>query len=265
MIYLKTKEEIELLRQSNLVVSKTLGYIASLLKVGVKTSFLDSEAEKFIRDHKGVPAFKGYRGFPSSLCISVNDAVVHGIPSGYVLKDTDIVSIDCGVGLNGFVGDCAYTFAFKNVPSDVIELLRITNRSLYIGIEKAVVGCRVGDIGYAIQDFVERKNPYGIVRELVGHGVGRSLHEEPDVPNFGLRGRGIALKEGMVLAIEPMATLGGRYVKQDADGWSILTRDGKSSAHFEHSVAVGKDRADILSTHDFIIQSIKNNSEVVEI
>jgi len=245
MIYYKTNEEIELMRESNLLVSRTLAYVAENLKVGKSGKSIDKAAEEFIRDHGGIPGFKGYRGFPASLCMSLNDAVVHGIPSDKFFTDKDVVSVDCGVILNGFYGDAAFSFAFKNVGLGVENLLRVTRESLYKGIE-AVDG-------------------YGIVRELVGHGVGRSLHEDPEVPNFGMKGKGTLLKEGIVIAIEPMVNMGGKAVKQLNDGWTILTRDGKPSAHFEHSVAVRKDGADILSNHSFIDDSVKKNEEIIDI
>ncbi len=265
MIYYKTDEEIELMRESNLLVSKTLAHVAGLLKVGISSKNVDKEAEDFIRSHGGVPGFKGYRGFPATLCMSVNDAVVHGIPSATVYTDVDVVSIDCGVILNGFYGDAAFTFAFKNAGENIEKLLRVTRESLNRGISMAVVGNRVGDISHAIQHFCERVNGYGIVRELVGHGVGRNLHEDPEVPNFGLKGKGPMLKDGMVIAIEPMVNMGNRGVKQKNDGWTIVTRDGKPSAHFEHSVAIRKNGPDILSNHSIIDVAVKNNSEIIDI
>lgn len=265
MVYYKTNEEIELMRQSNILVSKTLAHVAKLLKVGVTSKMIDSEAEKFIRDHGGIPGFKGYRGFPSTLCMSLNDAVVHGIPHDRPFKDTDIVSIDCGVLMNGFYGDAAFTFAFSNVAEDTTKLLKVTYESLYVGIGMAQVGNRIGDISYAIQSYCEKVNGYGVVRELVGHGVGRNLHESPDVPNFGMKGRGLVLKEGLVIAIEPMINMGMRHVKQLNDGWTIVTKDGLPSAHFEHSIVIKKDGPDILSNHEFLIEEIKNNKELVNI
>jgi len=265
MIYYKTNEEIELMRESNLLVSKTLAYIAGLLKVGENGKNIDKKAEIFIRDHGGIPAFKGYRGFPSTLCMSLNDAVVHGIPTDRAFRETDSVSIDCGVLLNGFYGDAAFSFAFREVKEDVRTLLRVTRESLLKGIEAARPGNRVGDISYAIQHYCEKQHGYGVVRELVGHGVGKSLHEDPEVPNFGLKGKGPLLKEGMVLAIEPMVNLGNKAVKQMDDGWTILTRDGKASAHFEHSVAVKTDGPDILSDHSFVDEAVKKNEELVNI
>jgi methionyl aminopeptidase len=265
MIYYKTDEEIELMRESNLLVSKTLAHVAGLLKVGVSSKSVDKEAEDFIRSNGGIPGFKGYRGFPSTLCMSINDAVVHGIPNETVYKDIDVVSIDCGVILNGFYGDAAFTFAFKNAGEKVERLLKVTRESLDKGIAMAHVGNRVGDISHAIQHFCERVHGYGIVRELVGHGVGKNLHEDPEVPNFGLKGKGPMLKDGMVIAIEPMVNMGHRGVKQKNDGWTIVTRDGKPSAHFEHSVAIRKNGPDILSNHSFIDIAVKNNSEILDI
>ncbi|MBK7634502.1 MAG: type I methionyl aminopeptidase [Saprospiraceae bacterium] len=265
MIYYKTNEEIELMRQSNLLVSKTLAHIAEILKVGKNSKQIDKSAEEFIKDHGGKPGFKGYRGFPATLCMSINDAVVHGIPSDRVFTETDIVSIDCGVVLNGFYGDAAFTFAFKNITPEVRRLLKVTRESLYKGISAAVIGNRVGDISFHIQHYCEKIHGYSIVRELVGHGVGRNLHEDPEVPNFGQRGKGPILKDGLVLAIEPMVNLGVRGVKQLNDGWTILTKDGKPSAHYEHSVAIRKDGPDILSDHSYIDESIKKNDEIVDI
>lgn len=265
MIYYKTAEEIELIRESALLVSKTLANIAANLKVGLSAKKIDKEAETFIRDHGGVPAFKGYRGFPATLCMSFNDAVVHGIPTDQEFSTKDIISVDCGVVLNGFYGDSAFTFAFPEVSEEVIKLMQVTRESLKLGIEAAVVGNRIGDISHAVQNYCEKEHGYGIVRELVGHGVGRSLHEEPEVPNFGQKGRGPLLKDGLVIAIEPMVNLGSRNVKQMDDGWTILTRDGKPSAHFEHTIAVRKSGPDILSNHDIIDFEIKNNVEIMDI
>ncbi|TNE66575.1 MAG: type I methionyl aminopeptidase [Bacteroidetes bacterium] len=261
----KTDEEIELIREANLIVSKTLAHVASILKPGITGLDIDKAAEEFIRDHGGRPAFKGYHGFPASLCVSYNDIVVHGIPSNREFQDTDIVSVDCGVELNGYYGDAAYTFAFQEVEEPVMELLRVTYAALYKGIEQAVAGKRIGDISFAIQQYCEREHPYGIVRELVGHGVGRSLHEDPEVPNYGKRGKGPLMQSGLVIAIEPMVNLGVKEVYQDNDGWTIHTRDRKPSAHYEHSVAVRKDKADILSTHEFLLNEIKNNPAVKEV
>jgi len=261
----KTDAEIEKMRASNLVVSKTLAYVASLLKPGITGESVDKAAEEFICDHNGRPAFKGYNGFPFSLCMSPNDVVVHGFPSKREFLETDIVSIDCGVELDGFFGDSAYTFAFMQVEETVMELLRVTNTSLYKGIEQAVAGKRLEDISFAIQNYTERENGYGVVRELVGHGIGRSLHEDPEVPNYGRRGKGILMHEGLVLAIEPMINMGRKEVFQANDGWTIITRDRKPSAHYEHSVAIRKNKADILSDHTYLNEAIKNNPSLKEI
>ncbi|MEM7101515.1 MAG: type I methionyl aminopeptidase [Bacteroidota bacterium] len=264
-VFYKTDEEIELMRESNLLVAKTLGLVASMIGTGVSGKKIDTAAEEFIRDHNAVPGFKGYGGFPATLCISINDQVVHGIPSDEPFKNGDVVSVDCGVKMNGFFGDCAFTFAIGDVDQATIELLEVTQESLYIGIEKAIVGARLGDISNAIQMFAEREHGYGVVRELVGHGIGRNLHEPPEVPNYGRRGQGPKLKEGLVIAIEPMVNLGTRHVRQKKDGWTIVTRDNKPSAHFEHSVAIRKNGPDILSTHEYVEASIKNNPELKEI
>jgi methionyl aminopeptidase len=258
MIYFKTDEEIEIQRESSLLVGKTLAEVARMIKPGAKTGELDRVAEEFIRDHGAEPGFKGYGGFPATLCISINDEVVHGIPGDRELKDGDIVSIDCGTLMNGFYGDSAYTFAVGEVDPGVLDLLKRTKESLYLGIEQAVVGKRVGDIGYAVQKYVESFG-YSVVRELVGHGVGRHLHESPEVPNYGRRGSGVKLKEGMCIAIEPMVNLGRKEVVQGRDGWTIRTVDGKPSAHFEHDVAVKNGKADILSTFVYIEQVLNNN------
>ncbi|MBK9256768.1 MAG: type I methionyl aminopeptidase [Saprospiraceae bacterium] len=265
MIYYKTNEEIELLRLSNLLVCKTLAYVASKLKIGISGKSIDKSAEEFIRDNGGVPGFKGYRGFPNSLCMSINDAVVHGIPTEKEFSETDMISIDCGVLMNGFYGDAAYSFAFSKVSDEIVKLMTITKESLYKGIEMAVVGNRVGDISAAIQSYCEREHGYGVVRELVGHGVGKSLHEDPEIPNFGMKGKGPVLKDGLVIAIEPMVNLGMKGVRQQKDGWTIVTRDGKVSAHYEHSVAIRKNGPDILSDHSFIENAIKNNPEIRDI
>ncbi|MGI8892015.1 MAG: type I methionyl aminopeptidase [Bacteroidia bacterium] len=247
----KTQEEVEKLRESSLLVARTLGEVAKLVKPGVTTLSLDKNAEAFIRDHGGSPAFKGYNGFPNSLCISANEQVVHGIPSTTPLKDGDIVSIDCGVLLNGFYGDCAYTFTVGEVKPEVLQLLRVTRECLYIAIENAVEGKRLGDISWSVQHHAET-NGYSVVRELVGHGIGRHLHEKPEVPNYGKRGSGMVLKAGLVLAIEPMINMGKRNVVQEKDGWTIRTADKLPSAHFEHTVAIGKEKADVLSSFEFI-------------
>lgn len=256
MISIKTDEEIELLRESNLLVGKTLGEMAKHIRPGVSTLELDRIADEFIRSHGAVPGFLGYGGFPNSLCISVNDVVVHGIPSAdCVLKEGDVVSIDCGTLKNGYYGDSAYTFEVGEVDDDVHRLLVTTKESLYKGIEMAVAGLRIGDIGHAIQSYCEAAG-FSVVRELVGHGVGRDLHEDPQVPNYGRVGQGIKLKEGMVIAIEPMINLGARHVFIEEDGWTIRTRDRKPSAHFEHTLAIRKHGVDILSSFDFVEQEL---------
>lgn len=265
MIFYKSDEEIELIRQSCLIVSKVLGHCATRIRPGITGNELDKEAEEIIRDSNAVPGFKGYNGFPNTLCISKNSAVVHGIPDDQPFEDGDIVSIDCGSYVNSFFGDAAFTFALGNVSEKTMELLDVTYTSLYKGIEKAVEGSRIGDIGFAIQEYTEREHKYGVVRELVGHGVGRSLHEAPEVPNYGKRGRGIVLKEGLVIAIEPMINLGKRYIRQADDGWTIITKDHSPSAHYEHTVAVRKGKADILSTHEFVLDGIKNNPYVRQV
>ena len=256
MIYLKTREEIELLRQSNLMVSKTHAAIVEFIKPGVNTLKLDQIAEEFIRDNGGVPGFLDYHGYPNSLCISINDQVVHGIPSDYILQDGDIVSVDCGVYMNGYHGDSAYTYGIGKITENDKKLLRVTKESLYKGIEQSVVGNRIGDIGFAVQNHAET-NGFSVVRELVGHGVGKNLHEKPEVPNYGRRGRGPKIKEGLTIAIEPMVNMGKKEIVQAEDGWTISTRDGFSSAHFEHSLAIVNGKADILSDFSIIEKEIE--------
>jgi methionyl aminopeptidase len=255
-IHYKSVEEIELIRKSSLLVSKTLAEIAKVIRPGIKTIELNKLAETFIRDNGGIPAFLNYNGFPYSLCISLNDQIVHGFPGQHVLVEGDLVSVDCGVILNKYFGDSAYTFAIGEVDEDVKKLMRVTKESLYLGIEKAVVGQRVGDIGYAVQEHAE-KNGFGVVKELVGHGVGLRLHEKPEVPNYGKRGSGIKLEEGMVIAIEPMINAGRAGVKFWEDGWTVSTVDKKPSAHYEHTVAIKKGKADILSSFDEIEEVLK--------
>ncbi len=262
MIHLKTKEEIELMRKSALLVSKTLGLMAELLEPGISSLELDKKAEEFIRDNGGVPGFLGMYDFPNTLCMSPNEQVVHGFPSKTPLKEGDIISIDCGVLMNGFYGDHAYTFAVGEVSPEVEKLLKVSKESLYLGIEECKAGNRVGDIGFAIQQHAE-KNGYGVVRELVGHGLGRDMHEAPEVPNYGKRGRGVKLKEGMVLAIEPMINLGGRTIRQLEDGWSIVTADGRYSAHFEHDVAIVDGKPDILSTFDYVEEALTKKGALI--
>ncbi|MGY6558479.1 MAG: type I methionyl aminopeptidase [Nitritalea sp.] len=251
MIHYKTSEEVQLIKDSADILGRAHGEVAKFVKAGVKTSFLDKIAEEFIRDHGAVPSFKGYSGFPSSLCISVNEVVVHGFPSEYILKDGDIISIDCGVFHQGFHSDCAYTYPVGEVSPSVLSLLKHTKESLYLGIEQAVFGNRIGDIGHAIQKYVESLG-YTVVRELVGHGLGKNLHESPEVPNYGKKGSGPSLKSGLVIAIEPMVNLGSRNIVQERDGWTIRTSDRKPSAHFEHTVAIFEDRTEILTTHKYI-------------
>jgi methionyl aminopeptidase len=248
MIYIRSNEEIEIQRKSALMVSATLTEVAKFLKPGITTLSIDQMAEAFIRDNGGVPSFKGYHGFPFTLCISVNEVVVHGFPSAYELKDGDIISVDCGVYMNGYHGDSAYTFAVGNVKPEVLQLLKVTKESLYRGVEQACDNNRVGDISFAVEHYTNKIHGYGVVRELVGHGVGKNLHEEPNVPNNGRRGDGKRIKEGMVLAIEPMINLGTREVETLKDGWTVVTRDRKASAHFEHTTAVRKGKGEPLST-----------------
>jgi len=251
MLYLKTDEEIGLLRESNMLVSRTLAEIAALIRPGITTLYLDNVAETFIRDNGGTPAFKGYGGFPGTLCTSVNDEVVHGIPSEYVLKDGDIISIDCGVILKGWYGDSAYTFAVGEIKGEIRRLLDFTKSSLEEGVKEAVAGKRIGDVSWAVQNKAE-SGGYSVVRELVGHGLGKRLHEPPEVPNYGKRGTGPKMEEGLVICIEPMINLGRKETIQMRDGWTIKTADGMPSAHFEYAVAVEKGRADVLSTFEFI-------------
>jgi len=254
MIFYKTEEEIEVIRQSATILGKAHGEIARLIKPGVTTAALDKRAEEFIKDNGGEPSFKGYNGFPYSLCISVNATVVHGMPGNYTLNDGDIISVDGGVYYKGFHSDSAYTHNVGEVSEEVQKLLTVTKESLYEGIAKAVVSNRMGDISYAVQHHAE-KNGFSVVRELVGHGVGKNLHEAPEVPNYGKRGAGIKLQEGLVIAIEPMVNLGKKGIVQEDDGWTIRTRDNKPSAHFEHTVVVRKDKAEILTTFEYIEQA----------
>jgi methionyl aminopeptidase len=259
MILIKTEEEIELMQASNELVSKTLAEVAGAIGPGVTTLSLDKIAETYIRDHKGTPGFLGYNGFPGTLCTSVNDEVVHGIPSGYELQDGDILSVDCGVKLDGYFGDSAYTFPIGEPVADWEQLMACTKDSLFKGIEKAVPGNRFGDIGQAIQQCAEDAG-YAVVREMVGHGIGKHLHEEPEVPNYGKRGSGIKLREGMTLCIEPMVNLGTRHIKQDLDGWTVRTKDQQPSAHYELAIAVTKGKAKILSTFKYIEEVLNQKS-----
>ncbi len=251
MVNLKSEEELAIIRESSLLLGKAHGEVAKQIRPGVKTAALDELAEEYIRDHGGIPSFKNYRGFPASLCISVNDVVVHGFPGSYEVKEGDVISIDCGVQLKGYHSDSAYTYPLEGVTEETRLLLERTYESLYLGIEQARAGNRIGDVAYAIQHHVEGFG-YGVVRELVGHGVGKKLHEDPEVPNFGKRGKGVKIVPGMVFAIEPMVNQGTRNVVQERDGWTIRTADKRPSAHFEHMVAVHKDRTEILTTHKYI-------------
>ena len=262
-IVLKTIEEIELMRESALIVSKTLGMLASEIKPGVSTLKLDGLAETFLRDHKAEPGFLGLYNFPNTLCMSPNSQVVHGIPSKELLKEGDIISIDCGALKNGFYGDHAYTFAVGEIDPTVERLLEVTKASLYIGIDKFREGNRIGDMAYAIQHYCEKEG-YGVVRELVGHGLGKIMHEGPEVPNYGKRGQGKKFQEGMVLAIEPMINGGTHGIKQLKDGWTILTADGKASAHFEHDVALIDGKPELISTFQYIYEAlcIKSDEEI---
>ena len=262
MIHIRSKDEIEIIRKSALMVSATLTEVAKFLKPGIKTITIDAMAEAFIRDNGGVPSFKNYHGFPYSLCISVNEVVVHGFPSDYELKDGDIISVDCGVYMNGYHGDSAYTFAIGNVKPEVLKLMSVTKESVYLGAAQARDNNRVGDISFAVENYTSKIHSYGVVRELVGHGVGKELHEDPQVPNNGRRGDGKKLKEGMVLAIEPMINLGTRDVKTLTDGWTVVTRDGKPSVHFEHTTAVRKNKGETLSSFAPIETAEQANAEL---
>jgi methionyl aminopeptidase len=263
MSLIKTSEEIELIRESAQLVSKTLGMLASEIKPGINTLYLDNLAESFIRDHKGVPGFLGLYDFPNTLCISPNSQVVHGIPNKEIIKEGEILSIDCGVLKNGYYGDHAFTFTVGEVDKEILDLLETTKQSLYVGIEQFKVGNRVGDVGYAIQNYNESKG-YGVVRELVGHGLGKEMHEKPEMPNYGKRGTGKKFQEGMVVAIEPMINMGTPNINQLNDGWTILTRDNKPSAHFEHNIAIVNGKPKLLSTFDYIYDSlgIKSDEEI---
>ena len=258
MIYLKTAEEIELLRENNLLVSATLAEVGKHVRPGVSTLELDKLAEEFIRSHGAEPGFLGYGGFPNTLCMSVNEEVVHGIPSAKrILKEGDVLSVDCGTLMKGFYGDSAYTFAVGEIAPEVADLLRVTKEALYKGVAQAKAGNRVGDVASAVQEHAERHG-YSVVRELVGHGLGCKMHEEPEVPNYVARGRGPLLKEGMVICIEPMINMGARYVVFERDGWTVRTRDRKPSAHFEFAVAVGKEGPDVLTDFGVIEQAINS-------
>lgn len=262
MVHIKTNAEVELIRESSLLVSATLSQVAAFLKPGITTLAVDQLVESYIRDNGAIPSFLNYHGFPFSACISVNDAVVHGFPGNHVLKAGDVVSVDVGVYKNGFHGDSAYTFAIGEISAAVAQLMAVTRQSLLIGIEKAVAGNRVGDIANAIQEYTEKKHKYGVVRELVGHGLGRNLHEDPQVPNFGKKGSGAKLKENMVIAIEPMVNLGVKDVYTDSDGWTIRTKDGKVACHYEHTVCIKRQKADVLSSFETIMANEKANPEL---
>ncbi len=251
MLFVKTEEEIEILRRNNILVSKTLAELAKHIKPGITTLQLDKIAETYIRDNGAVPGFLGYAGFPNSICTSVNDQIVHGIPSDYELKEGDIISIDCGTYMEGFYGDSAYTFAVGPIDKETEKLLKVTKESLLCGVKQAIDGNRVGDISYAVQQEAEN-NGFSVVRELVGHGLGKDMHESPEVPNYGRRGRGPKLKKGLVICIEPMINMGQKYTRQESDGWTVKTADGKPSAHFELAVAVDKGSPDVLTTFEYI-------------
>ena len=259
MIYLKTEEEIELLSEANLVVARTLGEMAKWVAPGITTLKLDSIAEEYIRSQGAVPGFLGYGGYPNTLCISVNENVVHGIPSNYALREGDIVSIDCGAVKDGFNGDSTYTFEVGEVAPEVHKLLQTTKESLYVGIEHALPGNRIGDIGHSIQEYCEKRG-YSVVRELTGHGVGRKLHEDPEVPNYGRRGVGALIKNGMVIAIEPMINLGSKNIVIERDGWTCRTKDRKPSAHFEHTIAIHNGKPDILSSFKYVEEVLGDKS-----
>ncbi|NJN42191.1 MAG: type I methionyl aminopeptidase [Flammeovirgaceae bacterium] len=254
MVQYKSAEEVELIREGAQILGRAHGEVARLIKPGITTKKLDDAAEEYIMDHGGKPSFKNYNGFPASLCISVNEVVVHGFPGDYELKETDIITIDCGVFYKGFHSDSAYTYPLEGVSGEVLDLLIRTKEALYLGIEAARAGNRTGDIGHTIQSYVEQFG-YGVVRELVGHGVGKQLHEDPEIPNYGKRGKGVKIVPGMVFAIEPMINLGTKRVVQERDGWTIRTEDRKPSAHFEHTVAIMEDRTEIVTTHEFIEQN----------
>ncbi|MDR0972195.1 MAG: type I methionyl aminopeptidase [Bacteroidales bacterium] len=261
-IHIRTLDEIEQLRKSSLLVGETLSEVAKNIKPGVTTKYLDTIAEEFIKDNNAEPVFKGYNGYPASLCISINEVVVHGIPGNREIKEGDIISIDCGTFLNGWVGDSAYTFAVVGVSEEAKKLMKVTKESLYLGIEKCVIGNRIGDLSHKIQSYCEDYG-YGVVRELCGHGVGRKMHEEPEVPNFGKAGTGIKFKEGMVIAIEPMITMHKKEVVFERDGWTCRTKDMSWAAHYEHDVAITKNDPYILSSFEKIEETIKQNNNLV--
>ncbi len=262
MMIHKTEAEIALMKESATLVSKTLTEVAKVLKPGMTTLQIDKICADFVKDHKAIPSFYNYRGYPHNVCASVNDVVVHGFPDNTPLKEGDIVSVDMGVILNGWHGDHAYTFILGEVSEEILQLVRVTKESLYKGIEKAITNNRVGDISFAVQEHTERKHGYGVVRELVGHGLGRSMHEDPQVPNYGKRGTGPKLKENLVLAIEPMINMGTREVFTEDDGWTVRTRDGKPSVHFEHDVCIKRNKALVLSDYSIIEAAEKANSHL---
>ncbi len=259
MIYYKTEAEVALMKEAAVLVSKTLTEVATMLKAGVTTLQIDKLCNEFVKDHKAIPSFLNYNGYPFTICASVNDVVVHGFPNNVELKEGDIVSIDMGVVLNGWHGDHAYTFAIGEISEDVAKLIAVTKESLYKGIEKAIVNNRIEDISYAIQEHTQIKNGYGVVRELVGHGLGKSLHEDPQVPNYGKRGNGPKMKENLVLAIEPMINMGTKDVYTEEDGWTVRTNDGKPSVHFEHDVCIKRNKALILSDYSIIEKAEREN------
>lgn len=260
MIKYKNTEEIEYIRESCKIVNDAIAHVVPLIKPGISTMELNDLAEEYIRSKGATPSFKNYNGFPYACCISVNDAVVHGFPTEDILKEGDVISVDVGAYKNGFHGDSAYTFGLMPVSEEVKRLMKITKESLYKGIEQAVTGNRVGDIGFAVQNYTEKQHGYGVVRELVGHGLGKDLHEDPQVPNYGKRGSGQKLKDGLVIAIEPMINLGGKDVYTAVDGWTVKTQDAEPSAHYEHTVCVRKGKADILSSFESIEKAEKENS-----
>ncbi|MBN9299310.1 MAG: type I methionyl aminopeptidase [Filimonas sp.] len=262
MIHYKTEDEIRIMKTNATLVSTMLGEVAKILKPGMTTMEIDAFCKAFILDHKGIPTFYKFHGYPHNICASVNDVVVHGFPNNVVLKDGDIVTIDGGITRDGYVGEHAYTFILGDAKPEVIELVKVTKASLYKGIEKAVAGNRIGDIAFAIQDYTEKKHGYGVVRELVGHGIGKTMHEDPQVPNYGKKGTGTKLAENVTLAIEPMINLGKKDVYTEEDGWTVRTKDGKASVHFEHNICVKKDKALILSDYSIIEAAEKQNSNL---
>ncbi|HZH36520.1 MAG TPA: type I methionyl aminopeptidase [Flavisolibacter sp.] len=262
MIHYKNEEQIELMRHSALLVSQTLSEVAKILKPGLKTIDIDGFIGTVIKDHGGVPSFLNYQGYPYNSCISVNDVVVHGFPGKNELKEGDVVSVDIGIYKNGYHGDHAYTFLIGKPSDEILQLVKVTKESLYKGIEKAVAGNRIGDVAFAIQEHTEKKHGYGVVRELVGHGLGKSMHEDPQVPNYGKRGSGPVMKEGLVIAIEPMINMGKKEVYTESDGWTVRTKDGKPSVHFEHDVCVKKGKADVLSNYSGIEKAEKENGNL---